>query len=277
MEYEEELKENGEPRDRGEKMEKGQRCAERNANENTKNRRRRRCLCTASHYPAPFSLYSLSLSLSRSLIQRPFLAFSLASPDIALLPYRSLAPSFGRNALRNGNHFVRVWVAERENTTIVVADEDLIVDLMDRVCNRKKLVRKDYIMQVRAAGPAARSSVTPSSPVSGRCSPHCSPTPLLIQYKPDPNKDKLVTLDHTLQYRQCWNEVELTDMYMTKGTSEAAPTSPPDPRLPIPASRSPPPDPRLPIPASRFPPSFSETRPPYLSRLPASGFRPPPR
>ena len=46
----------------------------------------------------------------------------------------------------------------------------------------------------------------------------CNRRSVFLQYKPDPSKDKLVTLDHTLQYRQCWNEVELTDMYMTKGT-----------------------------------------------------------
>ena len=82
-----------------------------------------------------------------------------------------------------GRHLVRVWLAPRENTTVIVTDEDLLVDVMERVCHRKKLVRSEYV----------------------------------LQFKPDPTKDKLVNLDGTLQYRQCCNETDLVDIYLTKG------------------------------------------------------------
>ena len=89
---------------------------------------------------------------------------------------------------------MRVWLAPHENTSVIVTDEDLLVDVMDRVCKRKTLMRNDYV----------------------------------LQYRPDLAKDKLVTLDPTLQYRQCCNEGDLVDVYLTKGPG-------PPRRAPVPA------------------------------------------
>ena len=89
-----------------------------------------------------------------------------------------------RRALGDGRHLLTVWLpAENEHSTLIVSDEDVLVDIVNRVCNRKKLRRSEYV----------------------------------AQYKPDPAKDKLADLDTTLQFRQTWTHRPLTEVYLAKG------------------------------------------------------------
>jgi len=97
----------------------------------------------------------------------------------ALAPYRPL---------KEGRHLLKVWLSDHEHTTLNVADEDVFIDLVARVCKKKNLVRSEY----------------------------------KLQYRPDPAKPhKLADLDTTLQYRQAFVDEHTSEVFLTKSTSAA--------------------------------------------------------
>ena len=90
-----------------------------------------------------------------------------------------------RRPLKEGRHLLKVWLNDHEHTTLNVADEDVFIDLVARVCKKKNLVRSEY----------------------------------KLQYRPDPAKPhKLVDLDTTLQYRQAFVDEHTSEVFLTKST-----------------------------------------------------------